>query len=143
MAPFWDDVDIRGGNGQISYQTYQSGSDLDQVSSFLESQKNISFQGTWMLVVFWDAVHPYFGASRSEVKKISIHTIVKFIIGVFFFSFRRILSKLSLLLMASLHTLCIHTTVTQQNGALLSLLALMLLAKPMSTMTHHPGKLPV
>lgn len=68
VAPFWDDVDIRGGNGQISYQTYVSGEELNTVNSFLKTVTNYtSFQGTWMMVVFWDSVHPYFGNSNPEV----------------------------------------------------------------------------
>ena len=69
VAPFWDDVDIRGGRGQISYEIYESGYFLDYISAFIRAQRPSEFQGTWMMVVFWDAVHPYFGASRPEVCK--------------------------------------------------------------------------
>lgn len=68
VAPFWDDVDIRGGNGVISYQIFQTGTEIASVSSFIQTTTNYTtFEGTWMMVVFWDAVHPYFGASNSEV----------------------------------------------------------------------------
>lgn len=68
VAPFWDDVDIRGGNGVISYETYDSGYYLDHVSAFIRRQRPSTFQGTWMAVVYWDAVHPYLGASSTEVE---------------------------------------------------------------------------
>ena len=68
VAPFWDDVDIRGDNGEISYQVFQSGDDMEIVSSFIRSQTSFTtFEGTWMMVVFWDSVHPYFGAANIEV----------------------------------------------------------------------------
>lgn len=68
MAPFWDDVDIRGGNGDIYYQTFKTGEDIDLVNRFLQAQTNYtSFEGTWMMVVFWDRVHPFFGSSNPEV----------------------------------------------------------------------------
>jgi hypothetical protein len=67
VAPFWDDIDIRGGNGEITYQIFQTGDEIDTVNSFLQSQTNYtSFEGTWMMVVFWDRVHRYFGSSNSE-----------------------------------------------------------------------------
>ena len=72
VAPFWDDVDIRGGNGQISYEVHESGYFLDHISAFVRAQRPSEFQGTWMMVVFWDAVHPYFGASNPEVCKLHI-----------------------------------------------------------------------
>ena len=71
VAPFWDDVDIRGGNGQISYEIHESGYFLDHISAFVRAQRPSEFQGTWMMVVFWDAVHPYFGASNPEVYLLS------------------------------------------------------------------------
>ena len=60
VAPFWDDADTRGGDGVISYQEYESGYFLEHVSSFVRKQSPSSFHGTWMTVVYWDAVHPYY-----------------------------------------------------------------------------------
>ena len=67
VAPFWDDTDTTGGNGDISYQTYESGYFLDHVSSFLRKNRSLTFQGTWMIVAYWDAVHPYTAGNSSEV----------------------------------------------------------------------------
>ena len=59
VAPFWDDVDIRDGNGRIFYESYDSGYFLDQVNTFLRRRRPSSFEGTWMLAAHWDAVYPY------------------------------------------------------------------------------------
>ena len=67
MAPLWDDVDTRGGNGEISFEMHDSPYFLDHVSAFVRSQRPSNFQGTWMAVVHWDSVHPYYGASSPEV----------------------------------------------------------------------------
>ena len=68
VAPFWDDADITGGNGQISYEIHQSGYYLDHVSSFIRARNPSEFQGTWMMVIFWDAIHPYPGTFTNEVR---------------------------------------------------------------------------
>ena len=69
VAPFWDDADIRGGNGIISYEIHESGYFLDLVNNFLQRMRPSDFVGTWMGVVYWDAVHPYFGAFSPEVSR--------------------------------------------------------------------------
>ena len=51
----------------ISYQIYQSGYFLDHVSAFVRKLRPSTFQGTWMAVVYWDAIHPYIGESSPEV----------------------------------------------------------------------------
>ena len=81
VAPFWDDVDIRGGNGDIYYQTYNNDSDdskffLDQVNGYLQTVRPTGFEATWMMVAFWDGVHPYFGAFNPEVSTIQLSTCV-------------------------------------------------------------------
>ena len=67
VAPFWDDIDTRSGNGRISYEIHDSGHYLDQVSTFLARKRPSDFQGTWMAVIFYDAVRPYPAASNTEV----------------------------------------------------------------------------
>ena len=69
VAPFWDDVDIRGGNGRIFYQTIDSGLFLDQVNDYIQRVRPTSFEATWMMVAYWVEVHPYFGASNPEVNQ--------------------------------------------------------------------------
>ena len=70
VAPFWDDVDITGGNGEISYEIHTSGFYLDEVNAFLQRKRPSNFEGTWMAVVYYNAVHPYFGASNPEVSSV-------------------------------------------------------------------------
>lgn len=71
VAPFWDDVDIRGGNGKISYEIHQSGYFLKQVNTYLNRKRPSEFQGTWMAVAYYDAVHPYAGAISTEVRALN------------------------------------------------------------------------
>ena len=66
LAPFWDDANTNGGGGQISYEVHTSGYLLDHISAFVRAQRPSPFQGTWMLVVFYDAVHPFFGSGVSS-----------------------------------------------------------------------------
>ena len=62
VAPYWDDVDTRFGSGQISYEIHQSGYFLEEVSEFIRRRRSaLAFTGTWMMIVYWDAVHPFFG----------------------------------------------------------------------------------
>lgn len=68
MAPYWDDIDTRYGNGAISYEIHNSGFYLDQVSTFVSRVKPSEFQGTWMALIFYDRVRPYPAASSTEVR---------------------------------------------------------------------------
>ena len=68
VAPYWDDVDIRGGRGVISYEIHTNGYYLDLVNNFLRQTRPSLFTGTWMAVVTWDAVQP-FGAFFPEVSE--------------------------------------------------------------------------
>ena len=72
VAPFWDDVDIRGGFGNISYQVYSSGSPLlDTVNTIISDEENINFIGHWMLVAEWDSVPSYEGSPSNQVSAIT------------------------------------------------------------------------
>ena len=71
VAPFWADVDIYEGVGNISYQVYSTGSPLlDTVSTIISDEENITFIGHWMLVAEWNNV-PEFGSSRNKVRAIT------------------------------------------------------------------------
>ena len=70
VAPFWADIDIRGGVGDISYQAYSTGSPiLDTVNTIISDEENINFRGHWMLVAKWDSV-PAYPHSTSQVSSI-------------------------------------------------------------------------
>ena len=68
LAPFWSDNDIRRAGSvryaSISLGNTSGGDDLiARVSAFIQHQnsdaKEQNFNGQWMLVAFWDSVHPY------------------------------------------------------------------------------------
>ena len=67
MAPFWDDVDTRWNSGEVSYEVYEAGYQLDYVSAFIRRRNPSNFHGTWMMVASWDAVHQYFALFSSLV----------------------------------------------------------------------------
>ena len=76
VAPYWDDVDIRFDTGDISYEIHESGFVLDQVNAFIRKKRPTDFEGTWMMVAFYDAVHPYFGLFNSQVCGYNLLTII-------------------------------------------------------------------
>ena len=60
VAPFWADVDIEEGIGNISYQVYSTGSPLlDTVNTIISDEENITFIGHWILVTEWDGVSAF------------------------------------------------------------------------------------
>ena len=70
MAPFWDDADTRSDSGDVSYEVHESGFYLDQINLFLRRNRPSYFQGTWMMVIYWNAINPYFGPISFEVRKL-------------------------------------------------------------------------
>ena len=63
MAPFWDHIDI-GRSGTISYETFESGYYLEQVNAYIQRQRQNTFQGTWMMNVYYKEVAPYSGSGK-------------------------------------------------------------------------------
>ena len=73
VAPFWADVDITTGVGNISYQVYSTGSPLlDTVNTIISDEENINFIGHWMLVAEWDGV-PGYRSLPYQVNNIILH----------------------------------------------------------------------
>jgi hypothetical protein len=67
VAPFFTDIDISNGVGQIDYEIHTSdtsGSILSQVDSVINEHTGTSFSGEWMLVATWEQV-PAFGGGTS------------------------------------------------------------------------------
>ena len=58
MAPFCDDINLQNG-GTISYETFESGYFLEQVSAYIQRKIQNAFQGTWMMNVYYKEVAPY------------------------------------------------------------------------------------
>ena len=83
MAPFWDDINIAGsGRGTISYETFESGYFLEQVNAFLQRIRPTSFEGTWMLVAYYNEVFPFSGTGEVYVNLLDVYMLHK----VFFLS---------------------------------------------------------
>lgn len=68
VAPFWADVDISNGVGEIRYEVHNASSDpvIAEVSAFVSQQQQTVFQGEWLLVAEWRDV-PEFGENTSLV----------------------------------------------------------------------------
>lgn len=59
IAPFWADVDLRQ-EGRVLYETFSGNSEqLKTINNFIGAQTSSSFNGVWMLLAEWKAVHPY------------------------------------------------------------------------------------
>ena len=65
VAPFWADVDIERGMGDVSYQVYSTGSPLlNIVNSFITDERDFNFNGHWMLLAQWNSVSSYFNPTN-------------------------------------------------------------------------------
>ena len=65
VAPFWAAVDIEGEMGDISYQTYSTGSPLlDIVNTFISNERDFNFNGRWMLLAQWNDVFSFFNPTN-------------------------------------------------------------------------------
>ena len=67
IAPYWTDIDLRGGVGNVRYTVYttENGSSyIDQVNAFLYNQ---TFTATMILVAQWIDVCPFGNQYCSEV----------------------------------------------------------------------------
>ena len=78
IAPYWTDIDLSGGVGDVRYTVYttENGeSYIDQVNEFLANETD-DFIATTMLVAQWIDVCPFGNRFCSEVPK--SHNIVYF-----------------------------------------------------------------
>ena len=69
IAPFWGDSDLRDDSveGSVLYQSFTAGAPLlGIVNSFIRSEVENSFSGSWLLIAKWDRV-PEFSESNSIV----------------------------------------------------------------------------
>ena len=73
MAPFWPEIDRNPSNGTmrgvISHERVESRYYLEQVNAYIQRQRQITFQGTWMMNVYFKA---YIGS-----KKVSGSTLIR------------------------------------------------------------------
>ena len=76
MAPFMSNIDTRGGDrGTISYETFQSGYFLEQVNAFIQRKIPTSFEGTWMLVAYYNEVFPLSGTGEVCVNPLHVYVL--------------------------------------------------------------------
>lgn len=64
VAPFFADIDISGGIGEINYEIHTdvtSQSILSRIDSVISEHMQIEFNGRWLLVAQWDGVPQYGG----------------------------------------------------------------------------------
>ena len=65
VTPFWADVDIGRGMGDVSYQVYSTGSpSLDIVNTFISDERDFNFSGRWMLLAQWNSVSSFFNPTN-------------------------------------------------------------------------------
>ena len=70
VAPFWDNINT-GNGGTISYETFESGYYLEQVSAYIQRQRQNAFHGTWMMNVYYKEVAPY-SESGGDSRRVSL-----------------------------------------------------------------------
>ena len=71
IAPYWTDIDLSGGVGNVRYTVYTSTTEngesyIDQVNEFLANETD-DFIATTLLVAQWIDVCPYDNSRCSEV----------------------------------------------------------------------------
>ena len=69
VAPFFTDIDISTGVGQIIYEIHTlptSRRIISKVNSIIKKQTKENFRGEWMLVATWEDV-PQYGTNRNIV----------------------------------------------------------------------------
>ena len=114
VAPFWDDIDLRG-LGNISYNIFNSTSSsnvIQQVNNFVSLEVNLTFSADWILVVQWLNVCPF---SNSQCNGINVSLNIFCIYHVYFF-YSLILFNLYWLFKARKHMQSLHTSVIKYNG---------------------------
>ena len=76
VAPFFSDIDISGGVGEINYEIHTdvtSQSVISRIDAVISEHMQIDFNGKWLLVAQWDGV-PEFG-SDIDIVSIYVHIV--------------------------------------------------------------------
>ena len=69
VAPFFTDIDVSGGVGQIKYEIHNTATSehlLTNVSNLINEHVGAEFSGEWLLIAEWKDV-PAFGQSLDNV----------------------------------------------------------------------------
>lgn len=76
MAPFFTDIDISSGVGQVGYEIHTGATSagvLSQVNELINNCTKKAFNGNWLLVASWEDV-PRYGGSINMVS--SVHYFI-------------------------------------------------------------------
>lgn len=65
VAPFWSDIDISTGVGNVSYEVHTSSDVLNWVSTFVSQHQQTNFTGEWMIVAEWRDVPQHAGSIQN------------------------------------------------------------------------------
>ena len=87
VAPFWDDIHLTQ-TGVAQYNVITSASNstiIDQVESFLKTNRNVELDLNWVLVAKWVNVCPYDNNNCTSIQA-SCSVILKIVIYSFFYS---------------------------------------------------------
>ena len=80
MAPFWADFNTNM-TGSVSYEIYtrENSSDLlNNVNTLIQTERgDSSFDGEWMLVVYWEDIQSPFSSSMVSLKYLSVYSFMK------------------------------------------------------------------
>ena len=80
VAPFFTDIDISYGVGQIDYEIHTvttSQSILSEVNSLINEHTQTEFNGEWLLVATWDNVPPFGFSFDNSVRKCSFVCVIQ------------------------------------------------------------------
>ena len=69
VAPFFTDIDIRGGVGNIEYEVHTNTTSetiLSQVNELINNCSGKNFSGEWLLVTSWEDI-PLFSKNPNNV----------------------------------------------------------------------------
>ena len=59
VAPFWSNADLRV-DGSVKWKIFmRSDMDFSPVDRLISIEQNTSYIGEWMLVAYWDSIHPF------------------------------------------------------------------------------------
>ena len=82
VAPFFTDIDISNGVGDINYEIHTRSTSeyaISQVDSVINEQADTNFNGRWMLVSTWDSVPPL-----GDTSIVSIVLFIATLLALFF-----------------------------------------------------------
>lgn len=74
MSPYWANIDTRRA-GSVRYESYSRGDSeasdrqISKVENFLAEEENVTLVGEWMMLAFWEDVHPFPHGSSPDLER--------------------------------------------------------------------------